>query len=92
MVAIICISQVDSPVSLADGYQRGGLEDGRPAENKGDDRDKSDAQEVRTDQQTVESVTISLHKCLWNPDELSGGNYYNFLVLCRPNIKFLEFR
>ncbi|XP_018763039.2 fibrous sheath-interacting protein 1 isoform X2 [Serinus canaria] len=67
-----CLQEVDSPVSLADGYQRGGLEDGCPAENKGDDRDKSDAQEVRTDQQTVESVTISLHKCLWNPNELSG--------------------
>ncbi|NXG96161.1 FSIP1 protein, partial [Loxia leucoptera] len=67
-----CLQEVDSPVSLADGYQRGSLEDGCPAENKGDDRDKSDAQEVRTDQQTVESMTISLHKCLWNPDELSG--------------------
>ncbi|XP_059705762.1 fibrous sheath-interacting protein 1 isoform X2 [Haemorhous mexicanus] len=67
-----CLQEVDSPVSLADGYQTGGLEDGCPAEHKGDDRDKSDAQEVRTDQQTVESVTISLHKCLWKPDELSG--------------------
>ncbi|NXM16579.1 FSIP1 protein, partial [Ploceus nigricollis] len=67
-----CLQKVDSPVSLADGYQRGSLEDGCPAENNGDDRDKSDVQEVRTDQQTVESMTISLHKCLWNPDELSG--------------------
>ncbi|RLW09943.1 hypothetical protein DV515_00002204 [Chloebia gouldiae] len=69
-----CLEKVDSPVSLADGYQRGSLEDCYPAENKGDDRDKSDVQEVRTDQQTVESMTFSLHKCLWNPDELSGGN------------------
>ncbi|XP_054131840.1 fibrous sheath-interacting protein 1 isoform X2 [Melozone crissalis] len=67
-----CLQEVDSPISLADGYQNGSLEDGCPAENKGDDRDKSDVQEVRTDQQTVESMTISLHKCLWNPIELSG--------------------
>ncbi|XP_037994826.1 fibrous sheath-interacting protein 1 isoform X2 [Motacilla alba alba] len=69
-----CLQEVDSPISLADGYQRGSLEDGCPAENKGDERGKSDVQEVRTDQQTVESMTISLHKCLWNPDELSGRN------------------
>ncbi|XP_041256990.1 fibrous sheath-interacting protein 1 [Onychostruthus taczanowskii] len=67
-----CLQEVDSPVSLADGYQRGSLEDGCPAEDKGDDRDRSDVQDVRTDQQTVESMTISLHKCLWNPDELPG--------------------
>lgn len=59
---------------MADGYQRGSLEDGCPAENKGDDRGKADVQEVRTDQQTVESMTVSLQKWLWNPDELSGGN------------------
>ncbi|XP_071283153.1 fibrous sheath-interacting protein 1 isoform X4 [Agelaius tricolor] len=67
-----CLQEVDSPISLADGYQSGSLEDGCPTENKGDDRDKSDVQEVRTDQPTVESMTISLHKCLWNPIELSG--------------------
>ncbi|KAL9849280.1 LOW QUALITY PROTEIN: fibrous sheath-interacting protein 1 [Geothlypis trichas] len=67
-----CFQEVDSPISLADGYQSGSLEDGCPAENTGDDRDKSDVQEVRTDQQTVESMTISLHKCLWNAIELSG--------------------
>ncbi|XP_053801364.1 fibrous sheath-interacting protein 1 isoform X2 [Vidua chalybeata] len=67
-----CLQKVDSPVSLADGYQRDSLEVGCPAENKGDDRDKSDVQEIRTDQQTVESMTFSLHKYLWNPDELSG--------------------
>ncbi|KAM4778057.1 fibrous sheath-interacting protein 1 isoform 2-T2 [Cyanocitta cristata] len=68
-----CLQKVDSPVSLADGYQRGSLEDCCPAENKGDDRDKSDVQEVRTDQQTaVESMTIFIQKCLWNPNELSG--------------------
>ncbi|NXA86298.1 FSIP1 protein, partial [Melanocharis versteri] len=67
-----CLQKVDSPVSLADGYQRGSLEDCCPAGNKGDDRDKSDVQEVRTDHQTtVESTTISLQKYLWNP-ELSG--------------------
>ncbi|XP_032919386.1 fibrous sheath-interacting protein 1 isoform X2 [Catharus ustulatus] len=52
--------------------KRGRVEDCCPAENKGDDRDKCDVQEVRTDQQTVESTTISLQKCLWNPNELSG--------------------
>ncbi|XP_016154453.1 PREDICTED: fibrous sheath-interacting protein 1 isoform X3 [Ficedula albicollis] len=67
-----CLQKVDSSVCLADGCQRGSLEDCCPAENKGGDRDKSDVQEVRTDQQTVESTTISLQKCLWNPDELSG--------------------
>ncbi|NWH32781.1 FSIP1 protein, partial [Chloropsis hardwickii] len=67
-----CLQEVASPVSLADGYQRGSLENGCSAENKGDDRDKSDVQEVRTDQQTVESMTITLQKCLWSPDELSG--------------------
>ncbi|KAM7041853.1 fibrous sheath-interacting protein 1 isoform 2-T2 [Acridotheres tristis] len=67
-----CLQKVDSPVSLADGCQRGSLEDCCPPESKGDDRDKSDVQEVRTAQQTVESTTISLQKCLWNPNELSG--------------------
>ncbi|NWV96941.1 FSIP1 protein, partial [Machaerirhynchus nigripectus] len=68
-----CLQKVDSPVSLADSSQRGSLEDCCPAENKGDDRDKSDVQEVRTDQQTTEeSMTIFLQKCLWNPNELSG--------------------
>ncbi|NWS25702.1 FSIP1 protein, partial [Polioptila caerulea] len=67
-----CLQKVDSPVALADGLQRGSLEDCCPAENKGDDRDKCDVQEVRTDQQTVESPTISLQRCLWNPEELSG--------------------
>ncbi|KFO63665.1 hypothetical protein N302_01697, partial [Corvus brachyrhynchos] len=68
-----CLQKVDSPVSLADGYQRGSLEDCCPAENKGDDRDKSDVQELRTDQQTsVESMTVFIQKCLWNPNELSG--------------------
>ncbi|XP_041904406.1 fibrous sheath-interacting protein 1 isoform X5 [Corvus kubaryi] len=68
-----CLQKVDSPVSLADGYQRGSLEDCCPAENKGDDRDKSDVQELRTDQQTsVKSMTVFIQKCLWNPNELSG--------------------
>ncbi|NXM95417.1 FSIP1 protein, partial [Sylvia borin] len=67
-----CLQKVDLSVSLADGCQKGSLEDCCPAENKGDDRDRSDVQEVRTDQQTVENTTISLQKCLWNPDELSG--------------------
>ncbi|NXY04223.1 FSIP1 protein, partial [Pteruthius melanotis] len=70
-----CLQKVDSPVSLADGYQRGSLKDCCPAENKGDDRDKSDGQEVRRDQQTtVESMTIFLQKCLWNPSEFSNSD------------------
>ncbi|NWV08205.1 FSIP1 protein, partial [Ptilonorhynchus violaceus] len=68
-----CLQKVDSPVSLADGYQKGSLEDCCPAEGKGDDRDKSDVQEVRTDEQTtVESTAFSLQKCLQNPNKLSG--------------------
>ncbi|XP_056348706.1 fibrous sheath-interacting protein 1 isoform X3 [Oenanthe melanoleuca] len=67
-----CFQKVGSPLCLADGCQRGSLEDCCPAENKGDDRDKSDVQEVRTDQQRVGSKTISLRKCFWNLDELSG--------------------
>ncbi|NXD89157.1 FSIP1 protein, partial [Chaetorhynchus papuensis] len=69
------LQKVDSPVSLADGYQRGSLGDCSPAENKGGDRDKSDVQEVRTDQQTaVESMTIFLQKCLWNSNEFSNSD------------------
>ncbi|XP_072786232.1 fibrous sheath-interacting protein 1 isoform X5 [Taeniopygia guttata] len=77
-----CLQKVDSPVSLADGYQRGSLEDCCPAESKGDDRDKSDVQEVRTDQQAVESMTFSLHKCLWNPDELSDPSHAKEDEIC----------
>ncbi|NXE34655.1 FSIP1 protein, partial [Ptilorrhoa leucosticta] len=71
-----CLQKVvDSPVNLADGYQRGSLEDCCPAENKSDDRDKSDVQEVRTDQQTaVENMTIFLQKCLWNPNKFSNSD------------------
>ncbi|XP_023784092.1 fibrous sheath-interacting protein 1 isoform X1 [Cyanistes caeruleus] len=67
-----CLQKIDSPDSLPDGYRRGSLEDCCPAENKGDDRDKSEVEELRTDQQIVASTTTSLQKCLWNPDELSG--------------------
>ncbi|NXI78680.1 FSIP1 protein, partial [Rhipidura dahli] len=67
------LQKVDSPVSLADSYQRGSIEDCCPAENKGDERDKSDVQEVRTDEQTaVDRMTIFLQRCLWNSNELSG--------------------
>ncbi|KAM6393359.1 fibrous sheath-interacting protein 1 isoform 3-T3 [Pluvialis apricaria] len=67
------LSEVDSPVSLAGSYQRDNLEDCCPEENKGDDREKSDVKEVRTDQQTtVESTIFVLQKCILNPNELSG--------------------
>ncbi|NWT11266.1 FSIP1 protein, partial [Vireo altiloquus] len=70
-----CLQKVDSPVGLADGCERGSLEDCSPAENKDDDRDKSDVQEVRTDQQTtVESMKVFLQKCLWNPNEFSNSD------------------
>ncbi|KAM9290738.1 LOW QUALITY PROTEIN: fibrous sheath-interacting protein 1 [Morus bassanus] len=67
------LPKVDSPVSLAGNHQRGSLEDCCPEENKGDDREESDVNEVRTDQQTaVESTTFFLQKCILNPYELSG--------------------
>ncbi|NWW45777.1 FSIP1 protein, partial [Pedionomus torquatus] len=47
------LPEVDSPVSLASSYQRGNLEDCCPEENKGDDREKSDVKEARTDHQTT---------------------------------------
>ncbi|KFQ86423.1 Fibrous sheath-interacting protein 1, partial [Phoenicopterus ruber ruber] len=67
------LPKVDSPVSLSGSHQRGGLEDCCPEENKGDDIEKSDVKEVRTDQQTtVESTTFFLQKCMLNPNKLSG--------------------
>ncbi|XP_009472114.1 PREDICTED: fibrous sheath-interacting protein 1 [Nipponia nippon] len=67
------LPKVDSSVSLAGGHQRGSLEDCCPEENKGDDREKSDVKEVRTEQQTtVESTSFFLQKCILNPSELSG--------------------
>ncbi|KGL92029.1 Fibrous sheath-interacting protein 1, partial [Charadrius vociferus] len=67
------LPKVDSPVSSAGGHHRGNLEDCCPEENKGDEREKSDVKEVRTDQQTtVESTIFVLQKCILNPSELSG--------------------
>ncbi|KAM6068816.1 fibrous sheath-interacting protein 1 isoform 1-T1 [Theristicus caerulescens] len=67
------LPKVDSSVSLAGSHQRGSLEDCCPEENKGDDREKSDVKEVRTEQQTtVESTTFFLQKCILNPSELSA--------------------
>ncbi|XP_054056271.1 fibrous sheath-interacting protein 1 [Rissa tridactyla] len=67
------LQKVDSPVSLPGSYQRGNLEDCCPEENKGDDGEKSDVKEVRTDQQTTaESTIFVLQKCILNPNELSG--------------------
>ncbi|NXA22371.1 FSIP1 protein, partial [Ibidorhyncha struthersii] len=67
------LPKVDSPVSLAGSHQRGNLEDCCQEENKGDDREKSDVKEVRTDQQTtVESTIFVLQKCILNPNKLSG--------------------
>ncbi|NWX06014.1 FSIP1 protein, partial [Caloenas nicobarica] len=54
-----CLPKDDSPVSLAASYQRDSLEDSCPEENKGDDREKSDIKEVRTDQQTTKERFMS---------------------------------
>nr|XP_009930119.1 PREDICTED: fibrous sheath-interacting protein 1 [Opisthocomus hoazin] len=73
------LPKVGSPVSLAGSHQRGSLEDCCPEGNKGDDREKSEVEEVRTDQQTtVESTTFFLQNCILNPDELSG-------CICNPD-------
>ncbi|KFP54946.1 Fibrous sheath-interacting protein 1, partial [Cathartes aura] len=67
------LPKVDSLVGLAGSHQRGSLEDYCPEENKGDDREKSDVKEVRTDQQTAgESMTFFLQNYMLNPNELSG--------------------
>ncbi|NXL08625.1 FSIP1 protein, partial [Mesembrinibis cayennensis] len=67
------LPKVDSSVSLAGSHQRGSLEDCCAEENKGDNREKSDVKEVRTEQQTtVESTTFFLQKCILNPSELSA--------------------
>ncbi|KFV42715.1 Fibrous sheath-interacting protein 1, partial [Tyto alba] len=67
------LPKVGSPVSLAGSHQRDSLEDCFPEENKGDDREKTDVKEMRTDQQiTVESMTFFLQKCVLNPNKLSG--------------------
>ncbi|XP_071414177.1 fibrous sheath-interacting protein 1 isoform X2 [Pithys albifrons albifrons] len=64
------LQKVDTHVSVADGYQRGSLEDCCPIENK---REESDVQEVTSDHQTTEkSRTFSLQECIQNPSELSG--------------------
>ncbi|NXG12662.1 FSIP1 protein, partial [Sakesphorus luctuosus] len=66
------LQKVDTHVSVADGYQRGSLEDCCPTENK---REESDVQEVKPDDQTPEkSRTFSLQECIQNPSELSGCN------------------
>ncbi|XP_061319349.1 fibrous sheath-interacting protein 1 [Pezoporus flaviventris] len=67
------LPKVDSPVSLPGSHQRGSLEHCCPEENKGDNREKSDVKEVRTNQRTtVESTTVFLQKCVPNHKELSG--------------------
>ncbi|KFV54243.1 hypothetical protein N328_04122, partial [Gavia stellata] len=67
------LPQVDSHVSVAGNHRRGSLEDCCPEESKGDDGEKSDVKEVRTDRQTiVQSTTFFLQKCILNSNELSG--------------------
>uniref|UniRef100_A0A8C8EB68 Fibrous sheath-interacting protein 1 n=1 Tax=Otus sunia TaxID=257818 RepID=A0A8C8EB68_9STRI len=61
-----CLPKVDSAVSLAGSHQRGSLEDCCAEEDKGDDRETSDVEDVRTDQQTT------VERCLSNSD--SGGD------------------
>ncbi|NWV66781.1 FSIP1 protein, partial [Malurus elegans] len=67
-----CLRKVDLPVTLADGYQRGSLEDCCPAESKGDDRDKAEVGKAQ--QTTMESTTISPQECLQNPNEFSNSD------------------
>ncbi|NXC67254.1 FSIP1 protein, partial [Anhinga anhinga] len=53
------LSKIDSPVSLSGSHQRGSLENCCAEEDNGDDREKSDDSEVRTDQQTTVEGCIS---------------------------------
>ncbi|XP_054682721.1 fibrous sheath-interacting protein 1 isoform X2 [Grus americana] len=71
-----CLPKVDSPVSLAGSYQRGSLEDCYPEENKGDDREKSDVKEVRTDQQTT------VERCISNSDSGDDNTETQTLKFC----------
>ncbi|NXT81589.1 FSIP1 protein, partial [Zapornia atra] len=85
------LPKVDSPVSLAGSYQRGGLEDCCLEENKSDDREKPDVEELRTDQQTtVESTAFFLQKCMLNPNELSGCISHSDSGDEMPTLKFGE--
>ncbi|NXL88173.1 FSIP1 protein, partial [Alectura lathami] len=61
-----CLPKVDSPVSLGVSHQRS-LEGCCPEENKGDDRGKSDAEEVRTDLQAAVESTTFFQECVLNP-------------------------
>ncbi|NWW93989.1 FSIP1 protein, partial [Rhynochetos jubatus] len=82
--------KVDSPVSLAGSHQRGSLEDCCPEENKGDDREKSDVKEVRTDQQTMVENTTFPQKCMLNPNELSGVGMTNAFLSNSSNVEYSE--
>ncbi|KFP33090.1 hypothetical protein N325_03097, partial [Colius striatus] len=70
-----CVPKVESSITLTGSHQRGSLEDGCPEENKGNDREKSDVEEVRTDQQTtMESTTFFLQECILNPKHMSNSD------------------
>ncbi|KFP12091.1 Fibrous sheath-interacting protein 1, partial [Egretta garzetta] len=72
------LPKVDSPVSLAVSHQRGSLRDCCPEENKGDDREKSDVKEVRTDQQTT------VERCISNSDSGDDSTETQTLKFCEP--------
>ncbi|KFO96188.1 Fibrous sheath-interacting protein 1, partial [Calypte anna] len=63
------VPKVDSPINLADSHQRGS-----PEENKGDDREKTDFKEIRTDEQTTVESTTFLQKCILNSRCLSNSD------------------
>lgn len=77
---------MDSPVSLADSHQRVSLADCRPEENNGVDREKSAAQEVRTEQQTM---TAFLQKRALDPSDLPGVGMTNASLCCGWSISCL---
>ncbi|NXE75229.1 FSIP1 protein, partial [Cochlearius cochlearius] len=73
------LPKVDSPVSLAVRHQRGSLGNCCPEENKGDDREKSDFKEVRTDQQTT------VERCISNSDSGDDSTETQTLKFCEPS-------
>ncbi|NXP07705.1 FSIP1 protein, partial [Thinocorus orbignyianus] len=75
---------IDSPVSLASGYQRGNLEDCCPEEK--DDGEKSDVKEARKDQQTtVEGFSLCFSEYMSNSDSGDDSTETQISKLCEPS-------
>ncbi|NXJ59977.1 FSIP1 protein, partial [Rostratula benghalensis] len=80
------LPKVDSPVSLPGSYQRGHLEDCCPEENKGDDREKFDVKEVRTDQQTtMEAAFLCFSGYMSNSDSGDDSTETHTSKFCEPS-------